>query len=65
MKARPEEPSSLLIGASSQKLAARPPPRSSVPLKPRRLELEPEFARLHWLCLLATPVTGSREVADW
>ncbi len=37
--ATPLEPSSLLMGASSQKLAARPPPRSSVPRKPRRLEL--------------------------
>jgi hypothetical protein len=37
--AMPVAPSSLLIGDSSQKLAARPPPRSSVPRKPMRLEL--------------------------
>jgi len=35
----PVAPSSLVMGASSQKLAASPPPRSSVPRKPMRLEL--------------------------
>ncbi|MDT4831040.1 hypothetical protein FQZ97_645290 [compost metagenome] len=40
----PVAPSSFVIGASSQKLADRPPPRSSTPRKPRRLELRPEFA---------------------
>src|SRR5450830_933098 len=36
------------IAASSQKLAARPPPRSSVPRKPRRLAVLPEGAIPLW-----------------
>src|SRR5690606_555590 len=47
------------MGASSQKLADRPPPRSSTPRKPRRLELYALLFRPVLLDLADTPFGSS------